>query len=64
LSLNEIVFTSPPVAVAVFVFPGPILPGDDRDSECGGRRSVKVDEAGERWGGNAAAVDIFNFGRR
>jgi hypothetical protein len=58
------VFTSPPVAIAISVFPGPILPGDDRDSERGGRRSVKVNEAGERWGGNAATVDIFNLGRR
>jgi hypothetical protein len=36
LSLNEIMFTAPPVTVAVFH--GPILPGDDRDSEHGGRR--------------------------
>jgi hypothetical protein len=54
--------TAPPVAVAVL--PGPILPEDDCASERSGRRSVKVDEAGERWGGNAAAVDIFNFCRR
>jgi hypothetical protein len=35
------VFTAPPVAVPIFVFSGPILMGDDQDSERGSRRSSR-----------------------
>jgi hypothetical protein len=55
------VFTAPPVAVSAL--PGPILPEDDWNNARGGWQSVKVYEAGGRWGNMTATADIFDLVR-